>query len=416
MRICFIHQNLPGQYRHLIDALLKRGDEVVGIGEQAAVARLTFRHPRLHLLSYRMPEEPAADNPVPAHLRELDRQVHRGQMVVRALHLLKQKNLVPDLVVVHPGWGEAMFVRAELPAVPMLGYCEFFYKASGSDFGFDPEFPSAAAALHRLQLRRMPHLQALYDMDAGVCPTQWQRAQFPAEFQPKLSVVHEGVDTDALVPDASAELVLGDWTLRAGDPIVTYVARNLEPYRGFHIFMRCLPALLAKVPEARVVIVGGDEVSYGVRLPPGDSYRARLLKELGDRLDTTRVRFTGKLPYDQYARVLQVSAVHAYLTYPFVLSWSLLEAMSSGCAVVASRTAPVEEVIVDGENGWLTDFFDAPALAAKLAEVLARRGEVGAVRAAARETVVQRYDLKRVCLPAGLALLDRAAGLTPVPR
>lgn len=417
MRICFIHQNLPGQYRHLIDALLKRGDEVVGIGEQAAVARITFRHPKLHLLSYRMPEDaPAGDNPVPAHLRELDRQVHRGQMVVRALHLLKQKNLVPDLIVVHPGWGEAMFVRAEFPAVPMLGYCEFFYRASGSDFGFDPEFPGAAAALHRLQLRRMPHLQALYDMDLGVCPTQWQRAQFPAEFQGKLAVVHEGVDTDALVPRADAELTLGDWTLRAGDPIVTYVARNLEPYRGFHTFMRCLPELLAAAPDARVVIVGGDEVSYGVRLPAGDSYRARLLKELGDRLDTSRVRFTGKLPYDQYARVLQVSAVHAYLTYPFVLSWSLLEAMASGCAVVASRTAPVEEVIVDGHNGWLTDFFDAPALARRLAEGLAGRAEVGALRAAARETVVQRYDLKRVCLPAGLALLDRAAGLTPVPR
>ena len=411
MRICFIHQNLPGQYRHLIDALLKRGDEVVGIGEQAAVARLTFRHPRLHLLSYRMPEEPGADNPVPAHLRELDRQVHRGQMVVRALHLLKQKNLVPDLVVVHPGWGEAMFVRAELPAVPMLGYCEFFYKASGSDFGFDPEFPSAAAALHRLQLRRMPHLQALYDMDAGVCPTQWQRAQFPAEFQPKLSVVHEGVDTDALLPDASAELVLGDWTLRAGDPIVTYVARNLEPYRGFHIFMRCLPDLLAKVPEARVVIVGGDEVSYGMRLPPGDSYRARLLKEVGDRLDHSRIRFTGKLPYATYAALLQVSAVHAYLTYPFVLSWSLLESMASGCAIVASRTPPVEEVIVDGQNGWLTDFFDAEALAEKLAGVLAGRPDTAAVRAAARQTAVERYDLKRRCLPEALRLLERVAAI-----
>lgn len=415
MRICFIHQNLPGQYRHLMDALLQRGDEVVGIGEQAAVARIGLRHPKLHLLSYRMPPE-AKPEAVPPHLRELDRQVHRGQMVVRALQMLKQKQLVPDLIVVHPGWGESMFLRAEFPGVPVLAYCEFFYRASGSDFGFDPEYPSAPAALQRLQLRRLPHLQALHDMDLGVCPTQWQRAQFPPEYQDKLAVVHEGVDTDVLVPRADAQLVLGDWTLRAGEPIVTYVARNLEPYRGFHTFMRSLPALLARVPEARVVIVGGDEVSYGVRLPPGESYRARLLAELGDKLDTSRVRFTGKLPYEQYQRVLQVSAVHAYLTYPFVLSWSLLEAMASGCAVVASRTAPVEEVIVDGANGWLTDFFDHAALADRLAEVLARRAEVGALRAAARETVVQRYDLKRVCLPAGLALLDRAAALQPLPR
>lgn len=408
MRVCFIHQNLPGQYRHLIDALLQRGDEVIGIGEQAAVDRLTVRHARLHLLGYRMPDDQAHAG-TPQHLREMDRQVLRGQLVARALRLLREKQLVPELVVVHPGWGEAMFVRSEFPAVPMIGYCEFFYRASGSDYGFDPEYPPSPLGVHRMQLRKLPHLLALDDIDAGVCPTAWQRAQFPAEYGAKLSVLHEGIDTDQLVPRADASVTLGDWTLRAGDPVVTYVARNLEPYRGFHTFMRCLPELQRLAPEARVVVVGGDEVSYGLRLPPGESYRQRLLAELGERVDLSRVRFTGKLPFPTYTSVLQVSAVHAYLTYPFVLSWSLLEAMASGCAIVASRTAPVEEVIVDGVNGWLTDFFDAAALAERLAGVLARRGEMGAVRAAARATVVQRYDLKRVCLPAGLALLDRVA-------
>lgn len=415
MRVCFIHQNLPGQYRHLIDALLQRGDEVIGIGERAAVARITARHPRLHLLGYEMPD-PSTRAGVPQHLAELDGQVLRGQAVVRALRVLKQKQRVPDLIVVHPGWGEAMFVRSEFPSVPVLGYCEFFYRANGSDVGFDPEYAGSASGLHRLQLRKMPHLLALDDIDAGVCPTEWQRAQFPPEQRAKLAVVHEGVDTDALVPRADAQVTLGDWTLRAGDPVVTYVARNLEPYRGFHTFMRCLPHLQRLVPEARVVVVGGDEVSYGVRLPAGQCYRERLLAELGERLDRSRVCFTGKLPFATYAAVLQVSAVHAYLTYPFVLSWSLLESMASGCAIVASRTAPVEEVIVDGVNGWLTDFFDAPALAEKLAAVLTGRLDHAPVRAAARQTVVERYDLRRVCLPAGLALLDRAAALTPVLR
>jgi glycosyltransferase involved in cell wall biosynthesis len=413
LRVCFIHQNMPGQYRHLMTALLQRGDEVIGIGEQAAVERLKWRHPKLHLLAYRLPDEAARAN-VPPHLREFDGQIQRGQAVAKALRMLRDKQGVPDLIVVHPGWGEAMFVRSEFPDVPLLGYCEFFYRARGSDFGFDPEYASGAVGLHRLQVRKLPHLLALDDIDAGVCPTEWQRAQFPAEYQHKLAVVHEGIDTDALAPRAGAQVTLGDWTLRAGDPVVTYVARNLEPYRGFHTFMRCLPHLQRRVPQARVVVVGGDDVSYGQRLPPGDSYRQRLLAELGDRVDLSRVRFTGKLPFTDYAAVLQVSAVHAYLTYPFVLSWSLLESMASGCAVVASRTAPVEEVIVDGVNGWLTDFFDAEALAARLAEVLERGADAAPVRAAARRTAVERFDLQRVCLPAGIALLDRVAARAPV--
>jgi len=409
LRVCFIHQNLPGQYRHLIAALLERGDEVIGIGAQAAIDRLKTRHPRLHLLAYnlRADDKRAA---VPQYLRDLDSHVARGQAVAKALRMLRERKFDPDLIVAHPGWGEAMFVRSEFPDTPLIGYCEFFYRARGADFGFDPEYASGPAGLHRLQLRKLPHLLALDDIDAGICPTEWQRAQFPREFQGKLNVIHEGIDTDALAPRPGVEVTVGDWTLRAGDPVVTYVARNLEPYRGFHTFMRCLPRLQALAPQARVVVVGGDDISYGLRLPPGDSYRARLLKELGDRIDLSRVRFTGKLPYDTYASLLQVSAVHAYLTYPFVLSWSLLEAMASGCAIVASSTPPVEEVIVDGVNGWLTDFFDPEALATKLADVLAGRPDTAAVRAAARATVVERYDLRRRCLPAGMALLDRVAG------
>jgi glycosyltransferase involved in cell wall biosynthesis len=409
LRVCFIHQNMPAQYRQLIAGLLERGDEVVAIGEAAAIKRWSPRHPKLAALGYNMPPDDKRPS-VPPHLAEFAGQVTRGQLVVKALRVMLGKGLAPDLVCVHPGWGEGMFVRAELPDTPLLAYCEFFYRLHGSDVGFDPEYPSGDAAKHRLQIRKLPHLLMLADADAGVCPTEWQRAQFPAAFQPKLKVVHEGVDTDFLAPQAGAELALGDWSLRAGEPIVTYVARNLEPYRGFHTFMRCLPRLQRLAPDARVVIVGGDEVSYGSRLPPGESYRARLLAELGERIDLQRVRFTGKLPYTTYAQLLRVSAAHAYLTYPFVLSWSLLEAMSSGCVVVASRTPPVEEVVTDGVNGWLTDFFDPEALAEKLAGVLAGRPDTAGVRSAARRTVVERFDLQRVCRPAGIALLDAVAG------
>lgn len=416
MRVCFIHQNMPAQYRHLIAALLERGDQVQVIGSRPAIDRWPLRHPRLQAFGYGLPDA-AVLGAVPAHLQEFHAQTARGEAVVRGLRRLRADHGRPDVIVVHPGWGEALFVRTECPEVPVLGYCEFFYRAVGADVGFDPEYPVGADTLRQLQIRKLPHLLALDDIDAGLCPTEWQRAQFPEAYRSKLEVVHEGIDTDTVRPDPQALLRLGDWTLRAGEPIVTYVARNLEPYRGFHVFMRSLPRLQQRVPQARIVVVGGDEVSYGRRLPAGESYRQRLTSELGDRIDASRILVTGKLPYAQYLRLLQVSAVHAYLTYPFVLSWSLLEALSAGCCVVASRTPPVEEVLQDGVNGLLVDFFDTDGLAGRLADVLTGRVGAGPLRAAGRATVVERYDLRRVCLPAGLALLDRlAAQATPAIR
>jgi glycosyltransferase involved in cell wall biosynthesis len=247
------------------------------------------------------------------------------------------------------------------------------------------------------------------DWVAGWCATAWLRAHFPAAHLPRLQVLHEGIDTTRARPDAHAELMLGGHRLRHGDPVVTYVARNLEPYRGFHIFMRSLPLLQQLAPRAVVVVVGGDGVSYGLRLPPGQTYRQRLVDELGSRVDWSRVVFTGNLPYADYLKVLQVSAVHAYLSYPFVLSWSLLEALSCGCVVVGSATPPVMEVARDGENALLVDFFDTEALARRLADVLAQRVDTAALRQAARRTVVENYDLHSHCLPAGLAMLDRLA-------
>ncbi len=413
VRICFIHQNIPAQFRHLIDGLLARGDEVVVIGQRKALARWPLRHQRLHQLGY---EATSASPPDAASASgiEFERMAGRGRAVGQALRLLLSRGLRPDMVVAHPGWGEMMFVRAELPDTPLLAYCEFFYSDRGTDVDFDAEFPSAANVRYILQLRRAVQLLALNDMDAGLCPTAWQRAVHPAPLQPKLHVLHDGIDTDRLRPHPAASVCLNGVTFRAGDPVVTYVARNLEPYRGFHIFMRCLPQLLRRVPQAQIVVVGGDDVSYGRRLQGGESYRARLLAEMGGQFDLSHVHFVGRLAPGVYQQLLQVSAVHAYLTYPFVLSWSLLEAMSAGCCVVASRTPPVQEVIEDKVNGHLVDFFDVAGLAAQLAEVLLKPQEATALRQAARRTVVNAYDLQRVCLPKGLALLDRLASRQPV--
>jgi len=242
-----------------------------------------------------------------------------------------------------------------------------------------------------------PLLMSLEVADWGMAPTRWQQRQFSAAHAAHISVVHDGIDTDTVTPSKS----LPD------EELVTYVARNLEPYRGFHIFMRAIPEIQKRRPNAKIVIVGGDDVSYSPRLPPGQTYRERLLREIEGRADLSKVRFTGRIPYPEYLNLLRRSAVHVYLTYPFVLSWSLLEAMAAGCLIVASRTPPVEEVIRDGENGLLVDFFSTEKIAESVAHALEHRSELQPLRQRARAEVIERFDLKRVCLPAQLGLVAR---------
>jgi glycosyltransferase involved in cell wall biosynthesis len=210
-----------------------------------------------------------------------------------------------------------------------------------------------------------------------------------------------------VVPDPNAwiQLQRDGVRLSCGDEVLTFVNRNLEPYRGFHVFMRALPRILAQRPRSHVLIVGGDEVSYGSRPVGGGTWRQRLLAEVGAGLPAGRVHFLGRLPYRDYLRVLQVSACHVYLTYPFPLSWSCIEAMSAGCAVVASRTPPVEEFVEHGRNGWLVDFFDADGLAEQVARVLSDPAQSMPVRQEARRRVVERCDFAAHSLPSLLRLI-----------
>lgn len=394
----FLHQNFPGQYRHLAPALAAAGHTVVALGVNPPAAPLPgVRHVRYAV------GKPAGK--APPGLADFHAKVLRGEAAAAALWRLKEEGLVPDVIHVHPGWGEALFIRDVFPQARLLMYAEFFYGAEESDTFFDPEFSIPnRAALQRIRLNNTHLLHAMSVADAALSPTRFQRDRHPAWFRERISVIHDGIDTARFRPDPDAMVTLqaAGLTLRPGDEVITFVARQLEPYRGYHVFMRALPTLLALRPRARVVIVGGDGVSYGPAPAGGGSWKQRFRDEAAARCDMRRVHFVGRLPHGVLTQLMQVSAVYTYLTYPFVLSWSLLEAMSVGCLIVASDTAPVREVIEHGRNGILVDFFDSEALARTVADTLERRAGLDHLRAAARQTVIDRYDLARICLPAQL--------------
>jgi glycosyltransferase involved in cell wall biosynthesis len=405
MKILFVHQNFPGQYLHLARHLAAMpGNEVVFVTQRSDATL-----PGVKNIVYQ-PHRTVIKNQH-HYLADTEAGVLNAQAVARAALGLKESGFVPDVMLGHNGWGEIWYLKDVFPNTPLIGYFEFFYRFHGADVRFDPNEQEIFDTAPRIRTKNLGNLIALDAVDMGQTPTQWQRSLYPALYHSILHVVHEGIATQVVVPDPDARLRIPDSEIELSrdDEVLTYVARNLEPYRGFPQFMRSLPEILERRPQAQVLIVGGDEPSYGHRLPGGQTHKQLMLDELGASLDLKRVHFLGKVPYSTFLKILQVSRVHVYLTYPFVLSWSMLEAMSAGCLLVASKTAPVEEVIRDGENGLLVDFFKPAEIAERVvAGLAAGRDGYTNIRQNARRTIVENYDLKSICLPAQLKLLDRA--------
>ncbi len=402
MRILFIHNNFPAQYRHIAGALADNPDNKIGFITQN---KTSAEMPGVTKLVY----EPARKAHASTHLyvKAFENAVLEAQAVVRILEQLKAKGFVPDLVCAHTGWGSGMFVKDIFPDTPLLLYCEWFTRFRGSDLDFDPGAPPASLDdILRFRASNAAMLIDLEACDVGVTPTYWQHSRFPDAFQPRIQVLHDGVDTDYFQPKAGAKLQLPGLDLSGAQEIITYVARGMDTYRGFPQFIESLTRLLSRRPNCHVVIVAADRIAYGPPPPEGQSWKSWMQATVD--LDWTRVHFTGSLPYRDYLQVLQASSVHVYLTKPFVLSWSLLEALSAGCLVVASDTAPVREAIQDGHNGLLVDFFDTLAIADRIEEAL-DNGTLGdMLRRHARATVLEHYSLAKL-LPAQLQLLDKWA-------
>lgn len=406
MNVLLIHQNFPGQFRYLALDLLKRNPQgLLAIGRDSAPGL-----PGVRLLRYRPHRAPSQETH--GYLRGFEDAVLHGQQVARLLLRLRGQGYRPDVILAHPGWGETLYAKDVFPDVPLVHFCEYYYHPQGADAGFDPEFPTSLDDLSRIRTRNALHLLNLQHCDLAITPTRWQHGLHPEAFRDRIRIAHEGVPLNVLRPDSRARVTLPDGReLHAGQPVVTYVARNLEPYRGFHSFMRALPRILAGHPQAQVVLVGGDGVSYGRQPVGAPTWRARMLEEVN--VDPARVHFLGKVPYATYLKVLQVSAAHVYLTYPFVLSWSMLEAMGSGCLLIGSDTAPVREVLRHGENGYLVDFFDSVAMADQVLAVLHQPDAHMHLREAARRTA-QGYSIARG-LTAYHSLLADACSRRPLP-
>ena len=399
----FIHQSFPGQYVHVIRRLLEQADNTVHFISQPS--DVAIDGVQLHLYT---PDKNAQVSCHPLTV-DLDNAIRNGASVAeicRRLH--HEQGFYPDLVVGHGGWGETLFVKDVFPDAAVLTYFEFYYHASGADVGFDPEFGSVFSDPARLRTRNAINLMAFDATDWGHAPTQWQRGLMPPELRQRITVLHEGVDTHRVCPLPGATLLLADAgvELRQGEEVITYVSRNLEPYRGFHIFARALPEILRRRPNARVVIVGEDGAGYGPQAPPGTSFRQMLLAEIGEAADHSRVHLIPKLAYDDYVRLLQVSAAHVYLTVPFVLSWSFVEAMAAGCLVIGSATPPVLEILEDGVNGLAVDFFEPGQIVDRVCEVLDHPDRMQSLRDAARQTALASFDLHRVQLPLWMSLFD----------
>jgi len=395
MKYLFVHQNFPAQFKQISEYLAANPRNKVVAIRQAPSVNID----NIGVVAYSLARGSSEDmHPL---MSDWEAKILRAEAVVQAAQVIKQQGFNPDVIVCHPGWGEALLLKEIWPDAKYVGYFEYYYASSGQDFNFDPEFKNDDLQMAcKLRLKNSVNLHALADMDIGITPTQWQRSTYPEWARDKIDVIHEGIDTQYFSPNASRTLSIPSKGvhLTNDDEIITYAARYLEPLRGFHIFMRALPELLRRRPNAHVVIMGNEKGGYGAPPQGYDTWLEMLLKEVGPQLDPARVHILGRIPKNDYRNVLQLSKVHVYLTYPFLLSWSVLEVMATGPLLVASATAPVQEVIKDGKNGLLFDFFDGEAMVNRVDEALKlSTRKANSLRKAARKTIEEAYNVD-ICM------------------
>ncbi len=361
MNILFIHYELPGQFLHLIRYLSKDPNyHVYGICHQHVYEANCNLDLYEQLFVYN--EEEFSQHSAHYYVDNFQTCVLRAEAIAKILHQCDIDGINFDLAVSHMGWGEALYFKDIYPKTPLLGYAEFYYHAVGADSGFDPSSPVSKDQALLIKTLNSQLLLGMNECDKMITPTNWQKSLLPAVFHSKIDVIHEGVDVSLCKPDDSAFFTFPNGVeLTKKDEVITYTSRNLEPYRGFPVFLQAIEKICQQRPNCHVIITGGDEVSYSKSSPNGMCYRELYLQSVS--IPHERVHFLGKVPYSTHIQLLQLSSVHVYLTYPFVLSWSFIEAMACGCVIIASDTQPVMDVLEPDVNGIAVNFFDDEAIA-----------------------------------------------------
>ncbi len=405
MHVLFVHRNFPAQFGHIAAR---------GVAERGWTATFVSEKPPgtaggVNNIQYR--PRGAATEATHYLSRTFENGIWHAAGVYEALRPVSAA-IRPDLIVGHSGWGSTLLLRQLYPDVPVINYFEYFYRPSDSDLDFRPDVPVAEVDRLRSPARNAMILLDLEYCSAGYSPTDYQRQLMPDAYQPKLRTIHDGIDTGFWAPRENEERRIGSLVLKPGEKLVTYVSRGLEMMRGFDIFMKSVKLVIDDDPSVRVVVVGSDEVAYGgdLKFTGGRSFRDHVLAQ--DDYDLERIHFVGRVKPEQLVRLLGLSDLHFYLTVPFVLSWSCLNAMACGAPMLCSDTAPVREVIENGENGILCDFFDAEGFAERAAGLLedpVRSRET--LGAAARRTVEERYALDTT-FPEMARFYEETAGLT----
>ncbi len=404
MNILFVHQNMPGQYRELVQWLAARGEHrIYFLTQRQNAPKLDRVETRVYRAHHQAKKDAYGLSKV---WEEATGYGFGAAMAARRIET--EEGFRPDIIIGHVGWGELTFFKQVWADVPIIGFFEYYYNMEGGLVGFDPEDPPSEHTPFLQHARNAVSLVNIETVDLGLSPTYWQRDRFPPSFHPKLYVCHDGIRTDQLKPNPDVSLNLGRLgrAVTRKDEIFTFVARNLERARGFHVFMRALPRILRERPNARVLVLGGNEVSYGTESKTPGGLRAEMIAEVGDSVDWDRVHFLGKVPYGDFQKLVQIGRCHLYLTMPFVLSWSLLESMSMQATVIATDVAPVREAITHGKTGLLVDFFDPDALATQVIDVLANPDAYAHLGPAARAHVVETYDFLTRCLPEHIARIN----------
>lgn len=325
------------------------------------------------------------------YLRFYEEAIIHGQGVANELLVLKKQGFTPDLIIGH-SWGNSVFVKEIFPHTPYISLIEWYYNYENSDVDFENKNIDINTKAE-LVCKNSHILQDLVKSDAILTPTNWQKQQIPEIFHDKVNVIHEGINTNYFKPneDVRFKIPNTDIVLTKKDKVLTYATRGMEEYRGFPQFMALASVLMEQEPDLHVIIAGEDRVCYGRQLN-NTTFKTEMLKKF--KYDMSRLHFVGLLPYGEYLKLLQVSRAHVYLTYPFILSWSMLEAMATACTVVASDTAPVTEYMEDNHNGVLVDFYDINAMVEKVSDIIHHPEKYTEIAQNARKTIIERCELK----------------------